>query len=138
MSTETFYLFETYVPFVFKYGFTTRNINARLSDYIGVAKPKQLIGHFKVVSGTTTEKKFKQFLQNKNIQTIPKFGNEYFSYFNNTSDLFNEFRGMKQNIDSVNEKPKQKKNQSSVTKTSSSQDDIDIIKYLNDIYNNKK
>ena len=97
MSTDTFYLFETYVPFVFKYGYTTRTLNARLSDYIGVAKPKQLIGHFTVPNGRQTEQYFNEFLQTKNIPIVYKFGNEYFSYFNNASDLFNEFRGMKKN-----------------------------------------
>ena len=125
MSTETFYLFETYVPFVFKYGFTTRNINARLSDYIGVAKPKQLIGHFTVPNGRQTEQYFNEFLQTKNIPIVYKFGNEYFSYFNNASDLFNEFRGMKKNI--VKKKPEHEHND---TNKRNKVTEDEIMKYI--------
>ena len=97
---DTFYLFETHVPFIFKYGYTSRNINARLSDYIGVAKPKRLIGHFTIASGDgkKTEQMFDDFIKNKNVQSISKFGNEYFAYYDNVNDLYNEFYDMKKDV----------------------------------------
>ena len=97
----TFYLFETHVPFVFKYGYTSRSLNERMQDYNGIGKPKQIIGHINILkkNGPITEKYFNEFLLNKNIMKISKFGYEYFQYFGNSTDLFNEFRNMERITD---------------------------------------
>ena len=90
---DTFYLFETFVPFVYKFGYTTRNIEQRMRDYVGVGKPKQMIGHFNVATGRgrLMEQFFKEFLRHKNIHICINFGAEYISYFDTATDLFNEF-----------------------------------------------
>ena len=127
---DTFYLFETHVPFIFKYGYTSRHINARMSDYSGVGKPKQLIGHFTVASGEgiKTEQVFNDFLKNKNIQTIPKFGKEYFAYYDNANDLYNEFYNMKKDI-----QPNTCKKRSKIQRVPDLKTGDDILQYLNSI-----
>ena len=75
-----FYVFETLLPFIFKFGMTSKSINARLLQYKGVSKPKRLIGHFECQDGFLIESNFKKFLADKNIKCKTEYGDEYF-YF---------------------------------------------------------
>ena len=108
-----------------------------MSDYVGVGKPKQLIGHFTTSTGEgiKTERIFKDFLKNKNIQTIPKFGNEYFAYYDNATDLYNEFYNMKKDIqrDTSTTQGNRKKQDTVKIMTGD-----DMLKYLKSLSNNKK
>ena len=75
---DTFYVFETYVPSIYKFGFTTRTLNERLKEYPGVSKPKQVIMDIKTPNGRLLEKFFSCYLDSKHMPIEKTFGVEYF------------------------------------------------------------
>ena len=91
ISLDTFYLFETYVENVYKFGFTTGFPRDRMLKYLGVSKPQKVIGFFTCPDGKLIEKIFKQFLETKSISNDPRFGKEYFMCEQDITDLFYEF-----------------------------------------------
>ena len=92
--THTFYLLETYVPQVFKFGYTKQDLQSRMKRYTGVSKPKQIIYSFKTRDGVLMEDFFKCFLKSKNIKPDKRFGREYFVFDNKRISVMNEFKNM--------------------------------------------
>ena len=104
-----FYLFETLIPFIFKFGMTSKSVQERLNQYKGISKPKQLIGYFECKDGFLMESNFKNFLNKKNIKFTPEYGDEYFYFEGGINILFFEFSGCDLKlIDTTRLQPKQK------------------------------
>lgn len=127
--TELFYLFETYVSNIYKFGYTTKNIKDRIKSYHGVSKPKRIIGYFNIIDGILFECFWKSFLKRKNIKIDVRFGNEYFEYEGDINILYNEFYNMFKHSKKLDI---QKQN------TSSSSGKIDLNKIFKNVNRSKK
>ena len=99
--THTFYLLETYVPQVFKFGYTKQDLESRMKGYTGVSKPKQIIYSFKARDGVLMEDFFKCFLKSKNIKPDKRFGREYFVFDSKRINVMNEFKNMFVKVDTT-------------------------------------
>ena len=76
--SQTFYIFETYVPQVYKFGYTTRDLKQQMKDYVGVSKPKSIVLSFKTTNGTLMEAFFKCYMHSSGLKSDTRFGREYF------------------------------------------------------------
>ena len=93
--THTFYIFETYVPQVFKFGYTKQDLKSRMKGYTGVSKPKRHILTMETSNGLLMESFFKCYLKSKNIKFDKRFGREYFIFDSNRiANTTNQFKNM--------------------------------------------
>ena len=93
--THTFYIFETYVSQVFKFGYTKQDLKSRMKAYTGVSKPKRHILTIDTANGLLMESFFKCFLKSKNIKFDKRFGREYFIFDSNRIvNTANQFKNM--------------------------------------------
>ena len=92
METHRFYLFETFVKNVYKFGYTSKTIQQRFYGYSGLAKPKKMIGTLECQDGVVTEAKFRLFLDKYKIKIVTDIGNEYFEFEGGIQILFEHFR----------------------------------------------
>ena len=86
-----FYLFETLIPSIYKFGMTSNPVKKRLLQYKGTSKPKTVIGYYECEDGFLMESKFKKFLNMKNIRIALQYGDEYFCFKGGIHILFYEF-----------------------------------------------
>ena len=93
--THTFYIFETFVPQVFKFGYTKQDLKSRMKAYTGVSKPKRHILTIETANGLLMESFFKCYLKSKNIKFDKRFGREYFVFDGNRIiNTTNAFKNM--------------------------------------------
>lgn len=91
MTNQQFYLFETFIKNVYKFGQTNQSLKQRFYKYSGIAKPKKMIGILECQGGVITEAKFRMFLDKYQIKTVADFGREYFEFEGGIKILFEHF-----------------------------------------------
>ena len=96
--TDHFYLFQTQVDHIYKFGMTSRVLKLRIKNYSGLNKPKSKILSFTCDNGFVMEDAFKIFLQRNKISINKTLGKEFFNFAENIESLFNNFCNVKDSI----------------------------------------
>ena len=91
MTSQHFYLFETFMKNVYKFGRTKNEVKKRFRSYSGISKPKKLVGIYDCPDADIVEAKFKLFLCKYQIEIVTDFGNEYFEFEGGIEILFDHF-----------------------------------------------
>ena len=96
--TDHFYLFQTQVDNIYKFGMTSRMLKLRIKEYTGLNKPKSEILNFVCNNCYVMEDAFKIFLQTNKIRINKNLGKEFFTFDTNIKDLFDNFCNIKDSI----------------------------------------